>query len=45
MTTEGWLVMDLGKERRTVFIEPIEDPVVEEPIATPVPGELEPEPA
>ena len=37
--------MDLGKERRTLFIEPIEDPVVEEPIATPAPNELEREPA
>ena len=36
--------MDLGEERRTVFIEPIEDPVVENPIVTPVPGEPEPEP-
>jgi hypothetical protein len=36
--------MDLGEKRRTVFIEPIEDPA-EEPIATPLPDELEPEPA
>jgi hypothetical protein len=34
--------VDLGEERRTVYIEPIEDPV-DEPLSTPVP-ELEPEP-
>ena len=46
------VAMDIGKERRTIYIEPIEEPassVVEEPTLEvdpgPTPTEREPEPA